>query len=131
MNPYAILASGTDTSASPALAARLTAWHDAMVTHERRLRDARTGDVCDDECPHVEARLLWAEALAAFGERAHELPFLRSRATSVTSPVLRKRVERTGDEPTHGELTTTIRDARRPRHGGASARRDSANEAEL
>ena len=82
MNPYAMLASGRGESTSSALAVRLAAWHDAMVAHERRLRTGRTGDVCDDECPHVEARTLWAEALVAFGERAHELLFLRSRATS-------------------------------------------------
>ena len=87
MNPYAMLASGRGESTSSALAARLAAWHDAMVAHERRLRAGRTGDVCDDECPHVEARTLWAEALAAFGERAHELSFLRSRATSLAQPV--------------------------------------------
>ena len=81
MNPYAMLAAGSGASTSSELAARLAAWHDAMVGHERRLRTGRTGDVCDDECPHVEARTLWAEALAAFGERAHELSFLRSRAT--------------------------------------------------
>ncbi len=87
MNPYAMLASGSGASTSSVLAARLAAWHDAMVAHERRLRTGRTGDVCDDECPHVEARTLWAEALVAFGERAHELSFLRSRATSVAQPV--------------------------------------------
>ena len=86
MNPYAMLASGSDASTSPALAARLAAWHDAMVAHERRLRTGRPGDVCDDECPHIEARTLWAEALAAFGERAHELSFLRSRAMSLPQP---------------------------------------------
>ena len=98
MNPYAILASGTGTSTSSALAARLAVWHDAMVAHERRLRAARTGDVCDDECPHVEARTLWAEALAAFGERAYELTFLRSRATRVTSPAVRTALPRNGAE---------------------------------
>jgi len=86
MNPYAMLASGRGESISSALADRLAAWHDAMVAHERRLRTGRTGDVCDDECPHVEARTLWGEALAAFGERAHELSFLRSRATSLAEP---------------------------------------------
>jgi hypothetical protein len=86
MNLYAMLASGSDASSSSALAARLAAWHDSMVAHERRLRTGRTGDACDDECPHVEARALWAEALAAFGERAHELSFLRSRATSLAPP---------------------------------------------
>ena len=87
MNPYAMLASGRGEPTSSALAARLAAWHDAMVAHERRLRTGRTADVCDDECPHVEARTLWAEAFAAFGERAHELSFLRSRATSHAQPV--------------------------------------------
>lgn len=86
MNPYAMLTSGSDASSSSALAARLAAWHDGMVAHERRLRTGRTGDVCDDECPHAEARALWTEALAAFGERAHELSFLRSRATSLAQP---------------------------------------------
>jgi hypothetical protein len=83
MNVYAMLASGTSTSIPSSLAARLARWHDAMVAHERQLRTARTSDACGDDCPHVEARTLWAEALAAFGERAHELTFLRSRGTSV------------------------------------------------
>jgi hypothetical protein len=86
MNLYAMLASGDGASTSSALAARLAAWHDAMVAHERRLRTGRTGVACDDECPHVEARTLWAAALTAFGERAHELSFLRSRATSHAQP---------------------------------------------
>ena len=80
MNPYVMLGSGTGTSESASLAARLAAWHDAMVAHERRLRTGRTADTCNDECPHVEARTLWAEALATFGPRANELTFLRSRA---------------------------------------------------
>jgi len=63
---------------------RLAAWHDAMVAHERRLLTARTAAACDDECPHVEARALWAEALATFGPRANELTFLRSRATAAS-----------------------------------------------
>ena len=64
------------------MAARLAAWHDAMVAHERRLRSGRTSDVCDDECPHVEARHLWAEAVETFGPRANDLAFLRSRAVA-------------------------------------------------
>jgi hypothetical protein len=56
------------------------AWHDAMVAHERRLRSGQTTDVCDDECPHVEARALWAETVAMLGARANELTFLRGRA---------------------------------------------------
>ena len=80
MNPYVMLGSGMGTSEAASLSARLAAWHDAMVAHERRLRTGRTAHNCDDECPHVEARTLWAEALATFGARAGELTFLRSRA---------------------------------------------------
>lgn len=119
MNPYAMLASGRGESTSSALAARLAAWHDAMVAHERRLRAGRTGDVCDDECPHVEARALWAEALAAFGERAHELSFLRSRGTILAGPTPNAvappatgaaRVD--NDQPPHHERKRPTRDPR-------------------
>ena len=82
MNPYAILASSIGTSEAVSLCNRLTSWHDAMVAHERRLRTMRENDVCDDECPHVEARTLWREAVAMFGASAGRLSFLRSRATS-------------------------------------------------
>lgn len=80
MNQYASLKSGIGTHEATMLSARLSAWHDAMVLHERRLR--LSGATCHDECPHADARMLWAEALATFGERAHELTFLRSRAAS-------------------------------------------------
>lgn len=80
MNPYLMLGSGLGTNEATSLSARLSAWHDAMVAHERRLRTGRTSDVCNDECPHAEARTLWSEALTTFGSRAHELAFLRSRA---------------------------------------------------
>lgn len=87
MNPYAMLTSGHDATTASALAARLAAWHDAMVAHERRLRTGPGRAVCDDECPHAEARTLWAEARAAFGDRAHQLSFLRSRATDDAQPI--------------------------------------------
>ena len=80
MNPYAILGSGVGTSEAASLRVRLSAWHDAMVAHERRLRARGTAGQCDEECPHVEARTLWAEAVATFGTRADDLAFLRSRA---------------------------------------------------
>jgi hypothetical protein len=80
MNPYVILSSGADTSDAAELGARLSAWHDAMVAHERRLRSGRTADACDDECPHAEAPALWSAAVTTFGDRARELEFLRSRA---------------------------------------------------
>jgi hypothetical protein len=82
MNPYVMLGSGLGTNDATALSARLSAWHDAMVAHERRLRTGRTDDSCDDECPHAEARALWFEAVATFGPRAQELTFLRSRANA-------------------------------------------------
>jgi hypothetical protein len=80
MNPYvrAGLAVGTNEAAS--LTARLSAWHDAAVTHERRLRIGHQGEGCGDECPHAEAGVLWAEAMATLGEHAGDLTFLRSRA---------------------------------------------------
>jgi len=84
MSPYAILGSSVGTAEAAALCVRLTAWHDAMVAHERRLRTGRTTDACDDECPHEEARTLWTEALATLGSRAGELTFLRSRANGVS-----------------------------------------------
>jgi hypothetical protein len=86
MNLYASLASGMDNAEATSLSTRLAAWHDAMVAHERRLRTRTTGELCGDECPHVEARGLWTEALNTFGARANELAFLRSRG-SAAAPV--------------------------------------------
>ena len=80
MNPYTILSSHVGSPESATLSARLAAWHDAMVAHERRLRAGSRHDSCDDECPHAEAPTLWREALAMFGARAQALAFLRSRA---------------------------------------------------
>jgi hypothetical protein len=80
MNLYAALSSGSATGEGVALSARLSAWHDAMVAHERRRNVGRPSEACDDECPHAEALELWTEAVAMFGSRAHELTFLRSRA---------------------------------------------------
>jgi hypothetical protein len=81
MKLYERVGSHVDGPEAAALCARLAAWHDAMVAHERRLRDQRASDPCDDECPHVEATTLWTEAVMMFGARAYELVFLRSRAT--------------------------------------------------
>jgi hypothetical protein len=79
MNLYMMVGSGRGTPEAVALGARLAAWHDAMVAHERKIRAGRPDSVCDDECPHAEARTLWIEALDVFGDRAQELMFLRSR----------------------------------------------------
>jgi hypothetical protein len=80
MNPYAIVSSDVAGAETASLRARLMAWHDAMVAHERRLRPGHITDACDDECPHVEARALWTEVSAVPGSRVNELTFLRSRA---------------------------------------------------
>jgi hypothetical protein len=110
MSPYAILGSSVGTAEAASLCVRLTAWHDAMVAHERRLRTGGTSDMCDDECPHVEARALWTEAAATFGPRASELTFLRSRANggppSPQNVVTKKRVNTHGFavSPSHLEL---------------------------
>ena len=80
MKPYAIATLGTDSMSAISLRARLEAWHDVMVTHERRLRIDPIADRCDDDCPHAEAPALWREAAAMLGPRSSELTFLRSRA---------------------------------------------------
>jgi hypothetical protein len=80
MNPYTRVGSAIGTNEAASLSGRLSAWHDAMVAHERRLRAGNTSDQCDDECPHADAQVLWSEALATFGPRADELRFLRSHA---------------------------------------------------
>ena len=85
MNPYVIVESGIGTTEAASLRARLMAWHDAMVAHERRLRSGNSTDMCGEECPHVEARRLWAEASAMLGPPASELTFLRSRALGASA----------------------------------------------
>jgi hypothetical protein len=82
MNLYTMVGSGVGSMEATALSKRLAAWHDAMVAHERKIRAGRTEEPCDEECPHAEARPLWAEAMDIFGDRARELRFLRSRATA-------------------------------------------------
>ena len=75
MNIYRMIGNKLGTPEAIELAERLSAWHDAMVAHER----ARRVNGCDDECPHVDARVLWREAARLFGVRAGELRFVRSR----------------------------------------------------
>jgi hypothetical protein len=92
MNPYTVLKLASGTADGAALAERLAAWHDAMVAHERRRLTMPSATSCDDECPHAEARLLWAEARRVFGDRADELRFLRSRATASSPPTRRQAI---------------------------------------
>lgn len=75
MNVYRMIGKHAGTQEALELAERLSAWHDAMVAHERG-----AGEGCDEECPHAEARPLWDEAVRTFGERAEELQFLKARA---------------------------------------------------
>ena len=81
MNLYTMIGSGLGSLEATALGKRLAAWHDAMVAHERKIRVGRTEELCDEECPHAEARSLWVDAIEIFGDRAQQLRFLRSRAT--------------------------------------------------
>ncbi len=81
MNLYGLAGTPDGVRESMELSERLKVWHDAMVMHER-VRRARGGssEICDDECPHAEARMLWDDAVAVLGDRAHELSFLRAQA---------------------------------------------------
>jgi hypothetical protein len=116
MNPYGIVGSGIGTAEAASLRARLMAWHDAMVAHERRLRSGQTTDVCDDECPHVEARTLWAEMVAMLGARANELTFLRSRAlASASSDQLTASVKSVLPEADTGHRSRAMRTGSAPR----------------
>ena len=78
-NPYAQIGARLGVPGTEPLLHRIAEWHDAMVAHER----ARRHQPCDDDCPHAQARQLWTEASAMFGRGAHQLSFLRSRATSL------------------------------------------------
>lgn len=80
MTLYAMVGAGIGSPEAGALRARLALWHDAMVAHERKIRAGRAESVCDEECPHAEARHLWREAVETFGDGAKELTFLRTRA---------------------------------------------------
>lgn len=124
MSPYAMLGSSVGTAEAASLCVRVMAWHDAMVAHERRLRTARTTDRCDEECPHVEARTLWSEALATLGPRASELTFLRSRANGA-SPSLQQGVAAATDAS-----PTTDSDARANRKRSAQSPRSVARSSE-
>ena len=117
MNPYASLGSGVGTSESASLRIRLSAWHDAMVAHERRIRAGGTADRCDEECPHAEALTLWAEAVATFGAHADDLTFLRSRAIVPTASqeLTPKTATRSEGTSAVGPATPRVRStARRP-----------------
>jgi hypothetical protein len=87
MNPYVAIGMAMGTSEATSLSVRLASWHDAMVAHERALGAGRKDGACDDECPHADARTLWAEAVETLGPRADELTFLRSRVHSSAADI--------------------------------------------
>jgi hypothetical protein len=76
MNVYKSIGYAAGTPEALSLAARLSAWHDAMVAHQRPADTARVTR-CDDDCPHAEARSLWREAMDIFGGYAEQMTFLR------------------------------------------------------
>ena len=133
MSPYESLGSSDGTAEAASLSVRLTAWHDAMVAHERRLRTGRTIDACDDECPHIEARALWSEALATLGPRASELTFLRSRANGLL-PAAEKVVTRpniVSQAADAASRTNRKRSVLRPGPAVTSAERSQVPQGEL
>jgi hypothetical protein len=133
MSPYESLGSSDGTAEAASLSVRLTAWHDAMVAHERRLRTGRTIDACDDECPHIEARALWTEALSTLCPRASELTFLRSRANGLL-PAAEKVVTRptvVSQAADAASRTNRKRSVLRPGPAVTSAERSQVAQGEL
>jgi hypothetical protein len=85
MNLYLRLADHVGTLAARDLAAQLVAWHDAMVKHARVVGTQREVR-CGEECPHADARVLWAAALETFGELAAGLTFLQRHGQRGQTP---------------------------------------------
>ena len=97
MNIYRVLGDRTGTSEARELARQLVAWHDAMVKHLRVVGSHATAH-CADDCPHVEAGVLWAAA-QILGANANQLEFLRShgkRERAYTLPIARDRAMEAG-----------------------------------
>ena len=94
MNIYLMIGNNVGTPDAVELGERLSAWHDAMVAHERRPAGS---PVCDEDCPHGDAAILWKQAVATFGPYAADLKFLRSRGMIGAPPSRRQeRVARVG-----------------------------------
>ena len=98
MNIYRILGDRVGTNEARELAQQLVAWHDAMVKHLRRVDSRATAD-CADDCPHVEAGVLWRAAQDILGAGARQLEFLRAhgqRGHASTPPIARDRAVEMG-----------------------------------
>ncbi len=76
MNVYKSVGHTVGTPEALALSERLSVWHDSMVAHERPPDSSRV-TLCDDECPHAEAKTLWRHAVEIFGDNAGRFVFLR------------------------------------------------------
>jgi hypothetical protein len=84
LDVYRRVAHRVGSNESLALAQELSAWHDAMVSHQRTLtRLGLSADACGqlDECAHGLARELWRQAREVLGEHANDLTFLRECAS--------------------------------------------------
>ena len=76
MNIYKSIAHMVGTADALALSEHLSAWHDAMVAHQRPADTPRSTE-CDGDCPHAAATPLWIEAVNVFGDHAARLTFLQ------------------------------------------------------
>lgn len=94
MNSYLMLGERIGTPEARDLAVQLRTWHDTMVTHIRALK--RPGVVCGEECPHAEARILWAMALDVMGPHAESLEFLRAHGAQAPRRTIDARAARIG-----------------------------------
>jgi hypothetical protein len=88
MTMYLHLGNQIGTVEARDLAQQLGSWHDAMVRH-LRVTGQKRGPACVEECPHDEAAALWSAAQQIFGERAHDLAFLRAHGQRVARPMRR------------------------------------------
>jgi hypothetical protein len=76
MNIYRSIAHMVGTADALALSEQLSAWHDAMVAHQRPA-DTLGSSECDPECPHAMAKSLWQNAIDVLGHHAARLTFLQ------------------------------------------------------
>ena len=98
MNIYRVLGDRIGTLEARELAQQLVAWHDAMVKHLRIARSLATAR-CAEDCPHVDAGVLWTAAQEILGASARQLEFLRShgqRRPASTFPIAGDRAAEMG-----------------------------------
>jgi hypothetical protein len=80
-NIYRLFLNRVGTDQALVLAHDLEHWHGRMQVHRdeiMRLGFAPDGHSRWEDCPHAEARQLWARAVQVLGSRAGELEFLRA-----------------------------------------------------